>query len=73
MIGHTDANTGPDYFNYKGFFSIIILAAMSSDNRFVWIDVSGKGSSSDAKICDGSKFNEGVQTNDRRASRSRIR
>ena len=49
------ANTGSDYFNYKGFFNVILLAVVSSDNKFLWIDVSGKGSSSDAYIFNGKK------------------
>ena len=58
------ANTGSDYFNYKGFFSVILLAVVTSDYKFLWIDVSGKGSSSDAHIYNASDFREGLQNND---------
>jgi hypothetical protein len=58
------ANTGSDYFNYKGFFSVILLAVVSSDYKFLWIDVSGKGSSSDAHMYNESEFKEGLQNND---------
>ena len=42
------ANTWSNYFNYKDFFSAILLAVVSSDYKFLWIDVSVKGFSSDA-------------------------
>lgn len=55
------ANTGSDYFNYKGFFSVFPLAVVASDYKFLWIDVSGKGYSSDAHIYNASDFREGLQ------------
>ena len=58
------ANTGSNYFNYKGFFSVILLAVVTSDYKFLWIDVSGKGSSSDAHIYNASDFREGLKNND---------
>ena len=58
------ANTGSDYYNYKGFFSVILLAVVTSDYKFLWIDVSGKGSSSDAHIYNASELREGLQNND---------
>ena len=58
------ASTGSDYFNYKGFFSIILLAVVTSDYKFLWIDTSGKGSSSDAHIYNNSELQEALQRND---------
>ena len=57
-------NTGSDYYNYKGFFSIILLAVVTSDYKFLWIDTSGKGSSSDAQIYNISQLQEGLEKND---------
>ena len=50
--------------HYKGFFSVILPAVVSSDYKFLWIDVSGKGSFSDAHIYNESEFKEGLQNND---------
>ncbi|XP_052271961.1 uncharacterized protein LOC127872671 [Dreissena polymorpha] len=36
--------------NYKGFFSIVLLAWVDADYKFMWIDVGGLGSQSDAQI-----------------------
>ncbi|KAH3697784.1 hypothetical protein DPMN_085294 [Dreissena polymorpha] len=35
---------------YKGFFSVILISVVSCDYTFLWIEVSGKGYSSDAHI-----------------------
>ena len=56
-------NSGSDYFNYKGFFSIILFAMVSSDYKFLWVDVSGMGSSSDAHIYNTSELREGLEHN----------
>ena len=39
----------------------LLLAVVSSDYKFLWIDVSGKRSSSDAHIYNESEFKEGLQ------------
>ena len=58
------ANTGSEYFNYKGYFSVLLLAVVSSDYKFIWVDVSGKGASSDAHIYNESDLRDGLQNND---------
>ena len=56
-------DSGSDYYNYKGFFSIILFAMVSSDYKFLWIDVSGMGSSSDAHIYNNSELKQGLENN----------
>ncbi|XP_048755473.2 uncharacterized protein LOC125666342 [Ostrea edulis] len=53
--------SGSLYYNYKGFFSIILLAIVDSDYKFVWCDVGGYGSSGDAQIYNNSEFKELVE------------
>ncbi|KAM5171167.1 uncharacterized protein ACMZJ9_003917 [Mantella aurantiaca] len=38
------------YFNYKKYFSVVLLAALAADYRFTYIDVGSYGSSSDSAI-----------------------
>ena len=43
-------NTGALYHNYKGFFSIVMLALVDELYKFRWVDAGKAGSCSDAKI-----------------------
>ena len=54
-------NSGSEYYNYKGFFSIILFTMVTSDYKFLWVDVSGNGSSSDAHIYNNSELREGLE------------
>ncbi len=51
-----------EYYNYKGFFSITLFAMVTYDYKFLWVDVSGDGSSSDAQIYN-SELREGLEQN----------
>ena len=50
--------TGTMYHNYKGFHSIILMALVDADYKFLWIDVGGYGSQSDAQIYNQSELKE---------------
>ena len=43
-------NSGALYHNYKGFFSIVMLALVDGQYKFGWVDVGRAGSCSDAQI-----------------------
>lgn len=47
------ANSGSLYFNYKEYFSIVLLAIVDSDYRFIFVNVGSYG-----KECDSSIFKE---------------
>jgi len=50
--------TGSMYHNYKGFFSIVVMALVDAEYKFMWIYVGGLGSQSDAQIYNQSELKE---------------
>ena len=55
-------NTGSVYRNYKGFFSIVVMALVDTDYKLLWTDVGSDGSSNDASIYNGSELKEGLES-----------
>ena len=53
--------TGSDYFNYKGYFSLVLLASVDTEYKFLWVNVAASGSSSDAQIFNPSKLKRGIE------------
>ncbi|XP_052225108.1 uncharacterized protein LOC127840732 [Dreissena polymorpha] len=52
------ANTGSFYRNYKGFFSIPMLALVDGEYKFIWIELGGKGHMSVSQIFTDSELFE---------------
>jgi hypothetical protein len=50
------ANSGTYFHNYKGFFSVVLLALVDSDYKFVSLDVAGNGVHSDAQLYNQSEL-----------------
>ena len=56
--------SGSMYFNYKKFFSVVLMALVDSDYKFLWVDIGGPGSSSDAGIFLHSELREVLEGNE---------
>ncbi len=50
------SNTGSQFYNYKGTFSIVLLAVVDTLYRFLVIEVRGFGRSDDAGVIANSLF-----------------
>ena len=55
------SNSGSQYYNYKGFYSIVLMALVDADYKFLWADVGGSGSASDAQIFNSCEIKECVE------------
>lgn len=54
-------HTGSYYYNCKGFFSIVMLAVVDANYRFLYVDVGANGRSSDAGIFNDSGLHRAVE------------
>ena len=54
-------NTGALYHNYKGFFSIVMLALEDGQYKFRWVDAGTAGSCSDAQIFNASQLKRRIE------------
>ena len=53
--------SGNEYFNYKGYFSLVLLALVDADYKFLWVNAGASGSSSDAQIFNRSKLKRRIE------------
>ena len=54
-------NSGALYHNYKGFFSIVMLALVDGQYKFRWVDAGTAGSCSDAQIFNACQLKRRVE------------
>lgn len=54
---------GTLYYNYKGFFSIILLALVDADYKFIWVSVGANGSASDVQLFNYSELRTLIEEN----------
>lgn len=57
-------NTGSDYYNFKRFHSIILMAVVDANYKFISIDVGGKGSEGDAHLFSRTAFGRMLKQDD---------
>ena len=53
---------GSLYYNYKGFHSLILMALVDADYRFIWVDVGSNGSAGDAQVFNGGQLRQAIVT-----------
>ncbi|GIY13056.1 DDE Tnp4 domain-containing protein [Caerostris extrusa] len=56
-------NTGRQYHNYKGGFSIILLASVDADYKFVLVDIGSEGHNSDGGVFRHSVISQAIECN----------
>ncbi|KAK3108095.1 hypothetical protein FSP39_001045 [Pinctada imbricata] len=54
-------NSGSMFYNYKGFYSIVLLGLVDADYKFLWVDCGGNGAMSDAQIYNASELKYHLQ------------
>ena len=42
--------SGPYFYNYKGFFTIVLMAVADADYKFLFVDIGANGSCADSGI-----------------------
>jgi hypothetical protein len=56
-------NSSSDYFNYKKYNSIVLLAVVDAERNFIFVDIGAKGSRSDGGIYENSKLYKALAEN----------
>lgn len=55
--------SGSMYYNYKHFYSVILLALVDADYRFIWVDAGTNGHCSDAQIWNDCELQDAIKKN----------
>lgn len=57
------ANSGSEHYDYKGHFSIILMALVDSDYKFIYVDVGTNGCASDAGVWSRCSLSAALESN----------
>ena len=58
---YEEAQEVSEYNHYKGYFSLVLLALVDAEYKFLWVNVGASGSSSDALIFNCSKLRRRIE------------
>jgi len=53
--------TGAQFYNYKGFYSVVLMAIVNSNYEFIYVDVGKNGRLSDGGVIEFTKFYEDLK------------
>ena len=62
VVRRAPGNTGSLYFNYKGTFSVVLMALVDANLKFIAIDVGSYGRNSDGGIFSNSNLGKSILT-----------
>ena len=60
VVIQSSARSGSLYYNYKGTFSLVLMALVDADYRFIYVDIGEHGSNSDSGIFINSLFGQAL-------------
>lgn len=63
IVMECPSNSGSNYYNYKGTFSIVLLALVDINYNFTCIDIGSYGSSADGLIFAKSALKKALEEN----------
>ena len=55
------SKSGSQYYNYKGFYSIVLMALVDAEYKFIWADLGATGAASDVQIYNASELKKMVE------------
>ena len=55
-------DSGSIFYNYKGFYSIVLMAMVDAKYNYLWVDVGSEGSTSDAQLFNSCELKQRLES-----------